>query len=389
MVGPFPSGEASRPRLILGLSSGTSADGVDLALIRVKGAGDARQVEYVAGEMREMPAALRKRVQAASDWSVSDLASAHHDLGVFFGEAGRDFLKDKGFPTQELAFAGSHGQTIWHHDGDPALGTLQIGAHSVTAFHLSLPVVGDFRWADLACGGQGAPISPWADWVLHRNVAPKLAILNLGGIANITLLRGDDIPRAWDTGPANGPLDYLSQHFFHEPFDADGKHAASGKVNDEVANALLRDPWFDRPVPRSTGLERFGAPFAEQALQLFAKSQSDATPFDIMASVTEAVARSIAESLLVNEVESTPIYACGGGASNPFLLERLAFYLESNRVQPYTELGWDADLREAVAFALLADAFIQGEPTTFPETTGAKKPTLLGAFHPVPVLDRP
>jgi anhydro-N-acetylmuramic acid kinase len=375
--------------LILGLSSGTSADGVDLALIRVEGSGGDRKVEFLAGEMREMPASLRARVQAASEWGVSDLASAHYELGVFFGMAGQDFLADRGFPIQEIDFAGSHGQTVWHHDGDPAAGTLQIGAHSVTAFHLGLPVIGDFRWADLAVGGQGAPISSWADWVLHRNACPKFSILNLGGISNVSVLQGNSNPRAWDTGPANGPIDFLAEHFFQSPFDDDGHFSAQGRVSTEVVQALLADTWFDRPVPRSTGLERFGAPFAQQALSLFNKHALSATPVDIMASVTEAVAFSIANSLAKEGLSAAPVYVCGGGASNSFLCSRIAAHLDLDSLLPYSDLGWNPDLREAVAFALLADAFVQGESTTFAETTGAKKAALLGAFHPVPVLDRP
>ena len=374
------------PRLLLGISSGTSADGVDLALVRVAGPCARLSVRVLAGAREPMPASLQQRARQSARWTIADLAAAHHDFGRHFGRTAREFLRRTGTEPAALTAAASHGQTVWHHDGNPREGTLQIGALPLIAQELGAPVIGDFRWGDLAEGGQGAPISPYADWILHRAAGPGLGILNLGGIANLTLLDGDHPPLAADCGPANGPLDALVQAETGAAFDMDGALALAGKVLAAEATRLRQDPFFSRPLPRSTGLERFGPGLA---LDLRARNPL-ASLADLLATLVDLAAWAVADALhRARAPQNLPLYLCGGGAENPALRQALARHLgEPGRVRAYAELSppgdllGDGGLREAVAFALLGDAFLRGEPATWPSTTGCRRPALLGIWCP-------
>jgi anhydro-N-acetylmuramic acid kinase len=364
---------------------------VDLALVRIAGAGAHREVSVLAGARETMPPALQARARASANWTLADLASAHHAFGRHFGRTARAFLQSAGIAPGSLTAAACHGQTVWHHDGNPAAGTLQIGALPLIAEELGLPVIGDFRWGDLAQGGQGAPISPYADWVLHRGAAPALGILNLGGIANLTLLRGEAPPVAADCGPANGPLDALVQAETGAAFDQDGRLAASGRILESEALRLRQDPFFSRPLPRSTGLERFGPALARD----LRRRNPDAPLADLLATFVDLAAWSIADCL--NQAAAPPalpLYLCGGGAENLALRQALQRHLGSRaQVRLYAELAppgdlrGDGGLREAVAFALLGDAFLRREPATWPSTTGCRRPALLGLLCPPPFLD--
>jgi anhydro-N-acetylmuramic acid kinase len=376
--------EPSEPRLLLGMGSGTSADAVDLALVRVTGAAGERRVESLGGTEAPLARELREAVRRAPRWSLAEVAAMHAALGRAFGEAARGFLDERGIAPAALAAVGSHGQTVHHHDGDPAGGTLQLGDPAWIAALVGAPVVADFRWNDLAAGGQGAPISPFADQVLHRPAHGQRVILNLGGIANLTLLDATAPPRAWDSGPANGPLDALMRLEAGEECDRDGRRASAGRVRQELLAVFREDPWFARPLPRSTGLERFGEPLAGR----LRAAAPDASLEDLLASACAGVAWSVADSLQRAGWRGGEVRLCGGGARNPVLVKALRNQLEpAGELLPYAGLGWDPDLREAVAFALLADAFLCGEPATWAGTTGAVRPALLGRWIPAPVLD--
>lgn len=374
---------SDQPRHILGINSGTSADAVDLALIRVVGAGQARQVEVLSSATAQFPVPLQEAVHLAPHWDLSDVARFDVALGAFFGRCGRGFLQRIDFPFAELTCAASHGQTVYHHDGDPLEGSLQLGDASALAHALGADVVANFRVADLALGGQGAPISPFADWVLHGGEAERV-ILNLGGIANLTLLQPDCPPIAWDSGPANGPLDALMRTEASCGFDQDGARTASGTVLEEVLTALQEDEYFPMPVPKSTGLERFGPSLAQKARNF----APDARLEDLLATLAELLAWSVAESLKNAGWRGGPIYVAGGGLHNAGIHDALKRHLGSTRVHSYADLGHNPDSREAVAFALLGDAFLLREPSTWPTTTGCHTPGVLGQWSPGPILDR-
>ncbi|NQU49981.1 MAG: anhydro-N-acetylmuramic acid kinase [Planctomycetes bacterium] len=379
----LPADQVDQPRLVLGMSSGTSADGLDLALVRIVGAGLQRQVEFIAGAEVPLQAHSRAAIRRAAEWKISELAHWHYHLAVEFGQLAADFLAQNGISAGELTLVGSHGQTVYHHDGDFQDGTLQIADPAVIAYQLSCPVIADFRWNDIAAGGQGAPISPFADWMLHHAVGQSIVILNLGGIANLTLLRGTEPPAAWDSGPANGPLDALMQAHSNLEFDRDGKMAAQGKIDPNLLTELQSDPFFRRRLPRSTGLERFGASLTARIRQI---APATSLP-DQLRTCCALAAWAVAQSLEIavgdpSEKISLPIYVCGGGGHNPVLAEELQFALPQAKFHNYSELHGNPDLREAQAFALLADACFLGEYSAWPSTTGARHPVILGKIVP-------
>jgi len=374
MLGADPE----RPRHILGINSGTSADGVDMALIRVDGRGRHRNVELLHSGSAKFPVDLQRAIQIAPAWALADVARFHHALGVFFGRCAREFLATVSVPWYSLTCLGSHGQTVFHHGGDSKEGTLQLGCLSTMAATADIPVVGDFRSADIARGGQGAPISPFADWVLHGGSGKELTILNMGGISNLTLLPADGPPMAWDSGPANGPLDALMRAETKQAFDRDGELARSGQVDEALLTELQANPYFALEPPKSTGLELFGANFIAEIRKNHPKIQVA----DLLATLVELVAWSVSSSLRAAGWQGGPVYLCGGGAHNLAVREALDRHLGVTRVFSYQDLGWNPDFREAVAFALLADAFLLGEPSTWPTTTGATASAVLGVWSP-------
>lgn len=375
--------DPEQPRLWLGLNSGTSADGVDCVLLRVQGAGTARVIVQTAFGSEDLPADLRAAIRGESGGGWAAFAALHHALGVHFGAVGRRFLEGEGVSPRELTAAASHGQTVFHHDGDPRGGTLQAGALACVAQELGAPVAGDFRWSDLAVGGQGAPISPLGDLLLLGGEEERL-VLNLGGIANLSWLRPGRAPLAWDAGPANGPLDALARAELGRPCDQDGTEAAGGQVLPEVLQALLAEPFFALPAPRSTGLEAFGAPLVGR-LRSLAPAASTA---DLLATACALAAEAVAGSLRREGWKGGEVLLCGGGAANPALLAALAAALPEARWAPFSACGVDGASREAAVFALLGDALLLGEPASWPSTTGGRAPAVLGCWAPVPVLDR-
>ena len=372
---------------MLGVCSGTSADGVDLALIRVEGEGLQRRVEVLAGGMHPFPAEVRSAMARALDWKLPEVASWHARLGALFADAAEAFLLEQGVAPRDLLAVGSHGQTVFHHDGRPEDGSLQLGEPALLADRLGVPVIADFRTADRALGGQGAPVSPFADWVRHHDVENRLAILNLGGIANLTLLEGELPPRAWDSGPANGPLDALMRADQAGDFDPDGAEAQSGQVLPALLEELKSDSYFARPLPKSTGLERFGRSFAGKIRAAVPQAPRADLLRTTCALAAWAVAASLAEAC--QQPASTlalPLYLCGGGIHNLALVSELREALPGCALRSYQELGGDPDLREAVAFALLADAFLADEAASWPGTTGCRTPARLGSCFLPPAL---
>ncbi|MFK5956187.1 MAG: anhydro-N-acetylmuramic acid kinase [Planctomycetota bacterium] len=374
---------SSEPRYILGLNSGTSADAVDLALIRVTGEGQERVVEKLSAAAAQFPEKLQQAIHMASAWQLADVARFDYALGAFFGRCAATFLERIDFPIDHLTCVASHGQTVYHHSGEPMDGSMQLGDLSVLAHTVGADVVGNFRTADLAGGGQGAPISPFADWVLHGGSGVERVILNLGGICNITLLPKSGPPTAWDSGPANGPLDVLMRAEANQEMDLGGALAASGTVLGDLLATLKKDAYFEQAAPKSTGLEKFGAALAQKTRNLAPQAEL----CDILATLAELVGWSIGESLKAAGWQGGAVYVAGGGLHNSALQAALNRHLGATRVHSYAELGWEPDAREAVAFALLGDAFLLQEPSTWLSTTGCRQQCVLGQWSPGPLLD--
>jgi len=360
--------------IAIGIMSGTSADGMDAAAVEL---GDGRPrpaIKLLAHVARAHPDGLRYRILAAASGAplpAHDLALLHRDLGDAYASIAREIVTAIG---RDPACAAVHGQTIAHFPAEHA--TLQIGDASRVAVEIRVPVIDDFRSADVALGGQGAPLVPFADHLLFADGTPR-AILNLGGIANLTLLptdRAEDVT-AFDTGPGNMVIDQLARKGGNE-LDRDGAAAARGTVVDVALVNALEHPYFTREGPRSTGREEFGAPFATRLLGDVKNAGGSLD--DAIATATALTVESIGRAL-----EGGPwkeLVVAGGGARNATLVTRLRQRTKL-RIRSTDELGIPAEAREAVAFAILGAYRLRGEPNTLPRCTGASRAVSAGAIH--------
>jgi anhydro-N-acetylmuramic acid kinase len=372
---------AVTPRRIVGLISGTSADGIDAALVEVEGAGEATRLSLVGFESRPYDAALRDRVLALGDAAAPELLRVHYRLGEEFARAALAVIEPARRRGLAVHLVGSHGQTARHHpraaEPDGRAATLQVSEAALIAERTGLPVVADFRARDVAAGGEGAPLVPLVDWLLFRAPGRRRGCLNLGGIANVTLLeeRLADV-RAFDLGPANMPLDLVVTAWTGgaETFDRDGTRAAAGRVDAQLVGELLRHPFFALPPPKSTGREAFGADFVRPLLARFAGREAD-----LLASLTRFVADGVADGIRRHVAgRLDEVLVSGGGARNRTLMRALAEALAPTRVRSLEEVGLDPDAKEAVAFAVLANETLFGRPGNVPEATGADGPRVLG-----------
>ena len=379
-------------RRVVGLMSGTSLDGVDAVLARLEGSGADLTIEQEAFVHHPYPEALRALLRsnsAARTSSVDALTRLNVRLAGVYADAVDAALADAGASREGLDLVGSHGQTV-HHLPEPAdcageavRATLQLGCPSTLANRLGVPVVGDFRPADLALGGQGAPLVPYFDYVTSTAPDEDRGLLNLGGIANLTVLPADGAPtdvRAFDTGPANMVIDALADRLFDEPFDPDGRHAAAGSADHDLLADLLGDDFFHREPPKSTGREVFGADYVDRLLG--AAQSRGLSPEDTMATATLLTAASVyqAYARYVRPEQSVDVLVVsGGGLHNETLMEMLRNAFSPIPVRSAAAYGLDADAKEALCFAVLAHETVNGTPTNLPSVTGASAPTLLGS----------
>lgn len=363
-------------------------DGVDVAVVEVEGHGKNLSVETGAFSSIPWPEELREAIgrcarRDGSDvWLVSQL---HARLGVEFASAIERACGEMGIEPGRLDLVGSHGQTVHHiPDAVPVAGvatrsTLQIGDPARIAARIGVPVVADFRAADMARGGEGAPLAPALDVALFSSDNESRVALNLGGIANVTVLPRDDSGSivAFDTGPANVLIDTLANELFGVPFDSDGELAARGKADDTRVNRWIEaEPYFRRSPPKSTGRELFSRDYARRL-----EEDGPRDPHDLLATVTRFTARSIAQGIeMTGETSPDRLIVSGGGARNRTLLNELASELGGIPVETSDAFGIDPDAKEAILFAYLAHAFVDGIPTGLPSVTGAVRPAVQGAL---------
>ncbi|UCC26490.1 MAG: anhydro-N-acetylmuramic acid kinase [Gemmatimonadales bacterium] len=394
---------------VVGVISGTSADAVDAALLEVLLPGDdpggtgssARDPRASLVAYRELPfpQATRDRILGASSSTVGtrELAALRRELGEWFGTAVRELLGHAGVDPHEVAAVGSHGQTVWHEppaaSGAEAGTSLQLGDPSVVAAMSGIPVVSDFRSADLAAGGEGAPLVPWPDQILFAREGQALAIQNLGGIGNVTWLppRGDPRdPVAFDTGPGNSLLDVAASMATggRAGFDRDGALARSGRPDEGLLARLMEHRFFRLPPPRSTGREVFGAALVESLARERGLEPGRPEGWgDLVATLAAFTVESVrvAYREWIVPLGADRVVLTGGGARNPVLAEGLRSALAPLPVETgAAALGMDPDAREAAAFALLAWAFLHGRPGNVPACTGASGPRVLGSWTPAP-----
>ncbi len=390
--------------LILGLMSGTSVDGIDAALVDFDSVMNGDGNEHLEWRLRHFTCvawqpAMRQAILDACrpDAPLQTITALNYAVGHVFADAARQAVEEANVPLGDVDCIASHGQTLWHQPvpfavgGVMARGTLQIGEPSVIAARTGCRVVADFRHGDMALGGQGAPLVPYADHMLLRSDSETRIVQNIGGIANLTFLaprgRLEDVI-AFDTGPGNMLLDALVSRItggrLH--YDENGALAAQGTVCEPLLSQFMGDAYFAQPPPKSTGREQFGQAYAERFYQAAqARGCDDA---DCLATATLLTARSIAQAyrycLPPHDASGMVVIVGGGGASNPTLMRMLAYEAAPARVTTHAEYGLPNDAKEAVAFALLAFETLRGRPSNVPSATGASGRALLGKIVPPP-----
>jgi anhydro-N-acetylmuramic acid kinase len=424
----------SRPLLVLGLMSGTSADAIDVALARVSGRPPDLRPRLLAHTSIKFPTAVRKEILRLAEQrpiSAGELSQLNFRLGEVFAEAVLAACKQFRVPAKKIALIGSHGQTIFHQGvpvhylGRPTASTLQIGEPSIIAARIGITTIADFRPADIALGGQGAPLVPYADYLLFCHARLGRVCLNLGGIANITVLPAAAQPSqifAFDTGPANMLIDALVSHFTdgRQRYDKNAAIARTGHSNPALVDELLRDPYLKQTPPKSTGREYYGRAYVENLLAAGRKHK--AKPADLIRAATIFTALSVVDALnrfVLPRHKMDELIISGGGARNPLILAQLAAALSNPQptqlqmavgapnavsvrpTQPKThrpatqrntpieiltsaKLGVPEQAKEAFAFALMAYETFHQRPANLPSATGASGSAILGKISYAP-----
>jgi anhydro-N-acetylmuramic acid kinase len=403
---------------VVGLISGTSMDGIDAALVRISGPATQPRVRLMAFETLAYSATVRQtilRVATGETASAGEISQLNFLLGELFAEAALRVRRKAKVSPSRLTAIGSHGQTIFHQGtptrecGREIASTLQIAEPSVIAERTGAPVVADFRTADMAAGGQGAPLVPMVDFLLLRDAREGTVALNIGGIANFTVIPAGAKPEqvfGFDTGPGNMIIDGLVRHFTkgQKAYDAGGRWAAKGQVIEPLLDGMLRLPFFTQQPPKSAGREQFGQGFIEHYFlakefsfylagqdrmlmepidhqESTIDNQRGARPEDLIRTATELTARTIADAVerfVLNKIAVYRLIVSGGGAHNRFLMDRLTELLPRLQLHQSDEFGLDVDAKEAIAFAVLADRTMHGLPGNLPTVTGARRPVVLG-----------
>ena len=374
---------------VAGIMSGTSLDGIDVAIIDIRG----KKIEPLAFHSVPYPKSVRSAILGVSNTMTHTAAIArlHFLLGELYAEAVRETCRRKRIPLRSISLCGLHGQTIFHEGapvnylGRRVASTMQIGDASVVAERTGLRIVSNFRERDIAAGGRGAPLVPLVDFLLFRHRRIGRIALNIGGIANITVIpagasskEGRDDVVAFDTGPGNMVIDALVSRLTdgRQTCDRNGRIARESKIHEGLLKSMLGDPYFKLRPPKTAGREQFGQEYSNGLI-----ATGVALP-DLIATATELTARSVASAISSYAATTREVIASGGGVHNRWLMRRLRHLLPMHEVVTSAGHGIDPDAKEAIAFAVLAHEFISGRPGNLPSATGARQPALLGRETP-------
>lgn len=373
-------------KLIIGLMSGTSKDGIDAALVKLEGSGLNTQIDLVKFTCLEYQSDVRSRLDnLAQGCTLKELSDLNFLIGDEFAKATLSVIDQAGISISDIDLIGTHGQTVFHNppsykDGTPS--TLQIGEIDVIAERTGITTVGDFRTRDLAAGGEAAPLVPYLDYLLFRKPGKISIAQNIGGIANATVVTEniDDLI-AFDTGPGNMLMDKIIQSHTKgkETYDKEGRLASSGEVNKELLDKLLADPYYSSSPPKSTGEELFGQ---EMVATLYTYLENEMiTVEDMMATLLSLTVESIVSSYknyIFPKWDIHEIIFSGGGCNNPILMDKLKTKLEPIKFSISDNYGIPSDAKEAVAFAVLANELISGNTNNLPGVTGAQRKVPMG-----------
>lgn len=385
---------AQKPsRIVCGLMSGTSVDAVDVALVRIAGCGRETEAELLQFHEAAFADEVRELILTNSEVStstVSDICVLNTLLAGLYAEAVEECCVRAGMSTEEIDLVGMHGQTLYHLPdaldvaGHAVRGTFQAGNAPALAAALGAPVVSDFRSADMARGGQGAPLVPYADYILYHSEETNRALVNIGGIANITWLPAHGAERdvlAYDAGPGNMVVDALMRYYFDAGYDDGGATARRGRLNRDLFGWMTAHPYFRKSAPKTTGREAFGQAYIDQLLEMAA--DFDITdPADIIATASQLTVSCIATELraVADRIDSCAVYVSGGGAKNAFFMEGLRHALGPDIVYRSEDIGINGDAKEAMCFAVLANEWLFGNRANILSVTGAPEKALLGSI---------
>ncbi|HDR3490462.1 anhydro-N-acetylmuramic acid kinase AnmK [Bacillus wiedmannii] len=380
---------------IAGIMSGTSLDGIDVALVHIEGSGVESKVKLIHFITVPFCNDMKNEIQQAlsiENSNVQLICSLNFKLGLCFANAVREVCKEANFPLGQLNLIGSHGQTIYHqpkHDGNMIPSTLQIGEPAVIAYETNTTVISNFRTMDIAAGGQGAPLVPYSEIILYRHPTKSRLLQNIGGIGNVTVIpnhRSDKSVIAFDTGPGNMVIDEMCQRLFQLSYDQNGKIAKQGVVVDEILTYCMNHPFLKMNPPKSTGREQFGEEFVSELLKRYERHSKE----NIVTTVTMFTARSIVhqyKEFILPYYEIDEVILGGGGSYNRTLVEMIRNGLKEEKCALFLQedIGYSSEAKEAIAFAILANETYHRNPSNVPSATGAKQSVVLGniTFPPI------
>ncbi|WP_025770391.1 anhydro-N-acetylmuramic acid kinase [Thioalkalivibrio sp. HK1] len=364
--------------LFIGLISGTSVDAVDAALVDF----DEERIRLVSTSSTPIPDSLRHELHALAqspDLPAHRFWKADVQIGGLFADAVQALIASAGVEAQDISAIGSHGQTVWHAPCEPYPFTVQIGDANIIAERTGITTVCDFRRRDIAAGGEGAPLAPAFHRAAFFEESIERGILNLGGIANLSVVGSKSPPLGFDTGPGNTLLDAFVREHFGRPMDRDAELARTGNTITSLLDALLLDAYFDRPPPKSTGREYFNSTWLSH--RIGNRGDMAQRSRDILRTLCELTVESVAKAIERFAPHIEEVYLCGGGAQNPLLTEGLAKRLPRLRIETTERLGIHPEWVEAVAFAWLAMRTLAGKSGNAPDMTGAKGERILGGIY--------
>ncbi len=380
-------------KIVIGLMSGTSVDGIDAAIVEITGNGLETEVDLIAFETFPFPSGVPQRILALCQpdtGRVDDICEMNFYIGHLFAEAVKHIVKKSGMHASDIDLIGSHGQTIHHLPKDANTSrypsTLQVGEPAVIAHETGIPTIADFRVADMAAGGQGAPLVSYPDYLLFRNSTKTVGLLNIGGIANLTVLPANGTfasVSAADTGPGNMCIDAVVREITQgsEHYDKAGKRAVQGTPYQPIINEWLKHPFFHQSPPKTTGREMFGRTYAMACLETCRKHKLSDN--DCIATLTELTVQTITdyiERFITGQNPINTLYVSGGGVHNQTIMRRLGEQLPNTVVEPVDTSGISADAKEAIAFTILANEALHGNAGNLPSATGASVRKILGKF---------
>ncbi|OJE35960.1 anhydro-N-acetylmuramic acid kinase [Bacillus tropicus] len=373
---------------IAGVMSGTSLDGIDVALVRIEGSGVDSKVKLIHFTTVPFRNDIKSEIQQALSIENSNaqlICSLNFKLGLCFANAVKEVCKEANFSLEQLDLIGSHGQTIYHQpkpEGNMIASTLQIGEPAVIAYDTNTTVISNFRTMDMAAGGQGAPLVPYSEVILYRDPSKNRLLQNIGGIGNVTVIpsqKSDQNVIAFDTGPGNMIIDEVCQRLFQLPYDQNGEIAELGEVVDEILTYCMNHPFLKMNPPKSTGREQFGEEFVSQLLKRYEKHSKE----NIVTTVTMFTASSIVhhyKEFILPYYEIDEVILGGGGSYNNTLVEMIRYGLKDEKCTIFIQedIGYSSEAKEAIAFAILANETHHRNPSNVPSATGAKQSVVLG-----------